>query len=127
MQPFTGQLLRRHLFVLLAALLAIGCVAWRPEPVSVAGSRAAERLPSRVRIVTADGRSMLLWDPSLRNDSLIGTRRGSHSGDTETVRVARTEIRSFDARRPSVGGSFMMFVGIVGGVIVALTVLGDES
>jgi hypothetical protein len=122
MQRVRSQSLRRSVLVL-ALLSPIACVSWRNEPVPAAGSRAAERLPSRVRIVTADGRSTLLWDPYLRNDSIIGTARGPHRDDTVTVRIARADIRALEARRPSAGRSTLLALGAVAVFIALINVL----
>jgi hypothetical protein len=109
---------------LVAALLALGaCVEWRPEAVPASSSRAADRLPSETRIVTGDGRELLLRDPYVQDDSLFGVVLGVRGGDREVVGVALTEIRFLEARRPSVGRSAALAAGILGGVIVVLNVL----
>ena len=109
---------------LVVALLGFGaCVEWRPEAVPAPSSRAADRLPSEARVVTGDGRDLLLRDPCVQNDSLIGIVPGARGGAPEVVGVPLKEIRSLEARRPSVGRSAALAAGIVGGVIVVLNIL----
>ena len=117
-----------HHGALVLALIGLGgCVEWRPEAVPAPSSRAADRLPSEARIVTGDGRELLLRDPRVQNDSLIGMVPGARGGAPEVVGVPLKEIRSLEARRPSVGRSAALAAGIVGGVIVVLTVLFGTS
>ena len=97
---------------LVAALLGLGaCVEWRPEAVPAPSSRAADRLPSEARIVTVDGRELLLRDPYVQNDSLIGMVPGARGGAAQVVGVPLKEIRSLEARRPSVGRSTALAAG----------------
>ena len=113
---------------LVVALLGLGaCVEWRPEAVPAPGSRAADRLPSEARVVTGDGRELLLRDPYVQNDSLIGVALRARGRDREVVGVALKEIRFLEARRPSVGRSAALAAGIVGGVIVVLNLLSGNG
>lgn len=64
----------RALLVVLLGLVATGCSRWRfassPAPTVVATER-----PERVRVTRGDGSRLEISDPSVRNDSIVGTAR----------------------------------------------------
>jgi hypothetical protein len=109
--------------LVIALLAVVGCVEWRPEAVPTPNSRAADRLPSQARIVTGDGRELLLRDPYVQHDSLMGEVPSGRGGVPELVGVPLNEIRSLEARRPSAGRSAVLAAGIVAGMIAVFDVL----
>ena len=99
--------------LLLVFLFATACVEWRVEPVPGPSSRAASRLPARVRVETQSGQSMVLWYPELRGDTIVGRLNGTdHPGSVTEMRIAIADVRHLEARRPSFARSAVAAVGI---------------
>ncbi len=86
-------LARRFIAALLLVLLT-ACYSWRPTTVSPQTLIPAEQ-PSYVRVTLTGGEIIFFENPSVRNDSIVGT--GS------SVRVASRDVRLFEERRFSVG------------------------
>ena len=84
----------------IAALLMVpltGCYSWQPTTVSPAGWTPEER-PSSVRATLTSGRTIILEDPTMRNDSITGIvqdptgyRRTVAVSDVSTVEVRRID------------------------------------
>ena len=112
------------LVLTLALLGTLACVEWRVETPPSAGSRAASRLPSRIRIETQAGQSMLLWDPEIRGDTLFGlTADAARPEPPAPVGIAIADVRRFEARRASPARSAGLALGILVGTIVGLEVV----
>ena len=123
--PFSIAMRRAQLLSLTVAVMcSVSCVEWRVESPPAAGSRAASRLPSRVRIETRTGRSMILWDPQIRGDSLFGVAdHVPRAGSPTLVGVAIADVQRFEARRPSPSRSAVFGLGIVVGTVLVLGAL----
>jgi hypothetical protein len=118
----------RRVFILLAALSAAACVSWRHESVPQSGSRAAERLPSQVRVATADGRTTTVRDPRIIGDTLTGTEKCG-DGEKMPIRIALSDIRELESRRPDAGRSAAMALVVVFASLGLLAILlsGEET
>ena len=124
MIPFSNAMRRTRPLLTVALICAVSCVAWRVETPPSAGSPAASRLPSRVRIETRTGQLMILSDPEIRGDTLFGvTDNAARAGSPTAVGVAIADLRRFEARRPSPSRSAVMGLGIVVGTTFVLEAL----
>jgi hypothetical protein len=124
-QTFQG-VMRRLLSVgrMLALVGTLACAEWRVEMVPPAGSRAASRLPSRIRIQTQGGQSIIIWDPKIRDDTLIGfTADGARRMRSAPVRVAVVDVQQFEALRARPATSAALTLGLLVGAIVGVDVL----
>ena len=107
-----------------ALLGTLACAEWRVEMVPPAGSRAASRLPSRIRIETQGGQSIILWEPKIRGDTLVGfTVGGARGMRSAPVRVAIADVRQFEALRATPVTSAGLTLGLVVGAIVGFDLL----
>ena len=85
--------LARRVIAALLLVLVTACYSWRPTTVSPQ-RLISEELPF-VRVTLTSGETIFFENPSVRNDSIVGT--GS------SVRVASRDVRLFEERRFSVG------------------------
>ena len=99
----------------LAAIIvssADACVVWHHESVPPADSRAATKLPSVIRIVTAEGQTVTLWYAEVHGDTLIGERRGRYvTADSVRFAIAAHDVRRLDARRASLKRTALLVLG----------------
>ena len=116
---------RSRPLVLTATLLGtLACVEWRVETPPSAGSRAASRLPSRIRIETQAGQSMLLRDAEIRGDTLFGlTADAARAQHPAPVGIAISDVRRLEARRASPARSAGLALALLVGTIVGLEML----
>lgn len=84
----------RSMAVLLLALHLQACMSWRPTTVSPQAVIPVE-LPLFVRATLTSGEVKFFENPSVRNDSIVGT--GS------SLRVAWRDVSSLEVRRFSAG------------------------
>ena len=103
-------LARRFIAALLLVLLT-ACYSWRPTTVTPQ-QLISEELPSFVRVTLSSGETIFFENPSVRNDSIVGT--GS------SVRVASRDIRLLEVRRFSVGKTIGLVVPLI---VVGLAVI----
>jgi hypothetical protein len=103
---------------------SLACAEYRVEMVPPAGSRAASRLPSRIRIETQGGQSIILREPKIRGDTLVGfTAGGARGMRAAPVRVAIADVRQFEALRATPVTSAGLTFGLLVGAIVGIDVL----
>ena len=102
-----------------------GCVSWHTQH-GATEQRLARRAPDRVRVTVADTH-LVVWQPRIANDSLMGTAVRPHGGPREDVPVAvslgevqRVETLGFNSGRTiALGlGSLAVVAGMA--VFVAL-------
>ena len=126
MVPMFQSVMRRLVSVgrMVALLGTLACAEWRVEMVPPAGSRAASRLPSRIRVETQGGQSIILWDPKIRGDTLIGfTADAARGMRSAPVRVAVADVRQFEALRARPAVSAVLTLGLLVGAIAGFDLL----
>ena len=96
---------RACLLLLLLPLFASGCMMWGAHRLPEAGS--GQRLPDPVRLTLANGATLVLHDPILSADSVVGYVDGR-----ERSAVALAEVRQAQARKTN-------FVGTAGVAFIA--------
>lgn len=109
----------RHLlcaFALILMLSAEGCTGWHAERL---GPRAVPaRNPETIRVTRSDSSRIVLRDPELQGDTLVGT--GRHGVE---ARVPVDSVRLVETRRLNFANTFAVFVGLLGlAVIVVVAV-----
>ncbi|HEX8692895.1 MAG TPA: hypothetical protein VF746_10775 [Longimicrobium sp.] len=103
--------------LLLAALLAgsaPACMSWRVRstPRPDAGAR---RYFELARVTAESGDMMVLHEVQVTQDSVFGWRRREVGGGLDEVRLARSQVRVFEARRFNAAGTVaVMAVGVAG-------------
>jgi hypothetical protein len=95
------------------ALLLGACTYWEPHPSPVPGAR-SPRLPSSLRVASDTGAPLLLVEPFIRADTLVG-RVGR-----DTVRVPIEQLRGIQRQR--VDG--LRTLGLIAGVSAVWMVAG---
>ncbi len=91
---------RRTLALIVAAALSAGCTSWRPAP----GDRGAliASAPDAVRVQPLVGQAVVLYEPSLVGEELVGFRLAGDSASRLAIPmrdVRFVEVRRFDAGR----------------------------
>ncbi len=104
-------LTRRVIAALLMALLT-ACQTWRPTAVSPQTLIPTEQ-PSSVRATLRSGEIITVWNPTMRNDSIVSARRFAGA-----VAVSVRDVRLLEVRRTSVAES----IGL--GLLVAAATFG---
>ena len=99
----------RPLALLLLVLQLGACTSWRPITVSPQQLIEAEQ-PSSVRVTQPDGVQVVLKDPAIRNDSIVGTDREGF------LRHAEADGLRLEVKRFSIGKT----IGLVGVAMVSV-------
>jgi len=107
--PLTRRFIAALLMVLLTA-----CHSWRPTTVSPQGL-IAEDEPSSVRVTLTDGETVIVRNPTMRNDSIVGATDAD-------VGVASQDVRLLEVRHFSVGKTVGLVLGIAAGVVAVAAV-----
>ena len=110
------SLARRGLSTMAAIIMAsywAGCTSWRVK--EAAPQRAAE-----LRITLADGRRLLLHDPQVQGDSLVGFTVQEQGSASERVRVAflTADLHRIEGRKLDGTKTGLAVIGL--GAVVAL-------
>jgi len=95
---------RRVGFVLLLTQV-VGCVAWSVRPVSPV-QLINDEGPDRVRLTNPAGSQLVLWQPFVRSDSIIGQ---TELGETP---MAVADIRTVAVRRVDPLRTGLLIVGV---------------
>ncbi len=125
-------------WMLLAALVAAGplaCASWKKQPADPAALLDREHPPRRIRLTLADGSRVVIEDPALRGDSLVGLTKVTiqHVDPWDEKRdvngaVALADIREVEIRKVSPGKTLLLVAGGVGAtVIIAAIASGDNT
>ena len=117
--------LARRVIAALLLVLLTSCQSWRPTTVRPQ-ELIPEEQPSRVRVTLADGETVTVKDPTMRNDSIVGVTDATGALMTRGVGVASRDVRSLEVR----GFSLTKTIGLVplaavGLAAVAAVVIGS--
>ncbi len=104
--------------LVLMALCGAACHSWHTERVTPEAVLATHQ-PAKLRVTCTDGSRIVLKQPLLRGDTLVGI--GQRPREQRDMRIALSNVQQVATRRLSLGRT----VGLVGlGVVVAAGVLG---
>ena len=105
----------RSTVALMLILLTTACTSWRVEP--LAPQALLARNPSTLRVMRTDSSMLVLQDPELRGDTLVGTgARGAQ------VRVPLDSVRQTSTRRFSPLKTFGVLVGMAATAVVGVVI-----
>ena len=109
--------------LLLMTLYGTACQAWHTERIAPESLLAA-REPAELRITTTDGSQIVVGQPVLRGDTLVGTRH--HQDQQQEVRVPLTDVRAVATRGFSAGRTLGLTLGLatvaVGTVVIVFLI-----
>ncbi len=91
--------LARRVIAALLLVLLTACHSWRPTTVSPQGWTPEER-PSSVRATLRSGEIRTVWEPTMRNDSIV-----SATGFAGAAAVALRDVRLLEVRHSNIAGS----------------------
>ena len=88
--------MRRHIPLILLASYLAGCTSWRAQGVTPQ-QVINQRHPMRLRVTQTDGMRLVLENPVLLRDSVVGWTRAFGSRAVALADVKRVEARETDA------------------------------
>lgn len=107
----------RPLALAMMVLYLGACTGWQLQPVAPA-QYLVEEQPSKIRVTTGDDQTLVLEQPFIRNDSLLGRASGQVRG-SPLAAVTRIETS-----KTNVGMTALLVFGIgaviAGGVLLAV-------
>ena len=104
---------RRPLSIALSVLVTLNaCTSWQIAPTAPA-QVVSERHPKQVRVRKADGRKVVLREPLVRGDSLLGL------AGRDTTGLALGEVDSLEVKRVDAGKT-TAFVLFTAGILFAV-------
>jgi hypothetical protein len=110
----------RQLSLVLAILVTLnGCTSWRAESVAPA-QLVSQRHPKQVRARRSDGQKVILRQPLVRGDSLLGL------AGRDTTGLALNEVDSLEIKRVD-GGKTAALVIFTAGVLFAVSYVVASS
>ncbi len=117
------RLNRYRTLLLMGLLLQVGaCAGWRPVNASPR-EFIEEEEPDRIRIYRTDGTRRELVDPRIERDSLTARLPSAGEQDeaeTESVRIALSEVALLEARRQASWGLIAISAGLTGFLVASL-------
>src|SRR2546425_2716854 len=107
--------MRRPIAAIIMTSYFAACASWRVQ-------EAAPQKAAELRITLADGKRLLLRDPQVRGDSLVGFAVQGQGSPSERVRVAflAADLQRIEARKLDAGKSALALIGL--GVLIGLVV-----
>ncbi len=109
----------RPLAVTLMVLYLGACTGWQVQPVAPAQFVADEQ-PSQIRVTTADTHTLVLKNPIVRNDSILGRASGQMKG------APLGEVRQVETLKIQVDRTVMLVVGFAAAIGMAAVVANAD-
>ena len=100
---------RRPLAAILLSLQVASCTSWRVASVTPA-KLVAEEQPARVRVTRSDGTRVVLYQPSVQGDSLVGRHAPGVASPDRAVALA--DVTAVARRRGDTGKTVLLGVGV---------------
>ena len=107
---------RRALSILLLVLYLPGCASYHQTRTPLAELTTSPRAPARIRVTRTDSTRVEIWQPFVRNDSVIGQNAVPQKA-TRYLVVPLADVGSVEVRQPSP----LLTLGLIG-VVAALTI-----
>jgi hypothetical protein len=95
------------------------CTGWQVQPVAPAQFVADEQ-PSQIRVTTADTHKLVLKNPIVRNDSILGRASGQMKG------APLGEVRQVETLKIQVDRTVMLVVGFAAAIGMAAVVANAD-
>jgi hypothetical protein len=95
------------------------CTGWQVQPVAPAQFVADEQ-PSQIRVTTADTHTLVLKNPIVRNDSILGRASGQMKG------APLGEVRQVETLKIQVDRTVMLVVGFAAAIGMAAVVANAD-
>jgi hypothetical protein len=113
------------LAVLLIPLITLeySCTTWKAQARNPADVVSGNSL-QKVRIKTANNKRLVVYDPVIDGDNLIGWEKPRHTGP-RNASLPLSDIRSIEVRRPSIGRSIAFGLG-AGATIAVIALWADK-
>lgn len=108
---------RRARPLLLLVIYLLGCTSWQVQQVAPP-QLIAERQPSRVRVTRADQSRVVLRDPTIVGDALVGALDSAKA--VWESRVALSEVQRIEVQHGDAGRTIGLAVLAAGLVVFAL-------
>jgi hypothetical protein len=108
---------RRSLALLLIGACGSGCHVWRTEPVTRVRP-IADRHTAQLRITRNDGSLVIVAQPMMRGDTLLGTVLSNRS-TADSVRIPLSDVREVATRRASAWRTVSLVTGVTAGALFA--------
>ena len=113
---------RRILSCILIPAYLSSCTAWHVQSASPA-QVVQEEQPSRIRVTTTSDSVVILQEPGVSGDTLVGFVKRNFSGAPDTasaLKIPLTDISHVALHKTNAGKSVLLGLGIVAGMIVVL-------
>ena len=112
--------LARRVIAALLLVLLTACHRWQPTTVSPQGWTSEERPPS-VRATLTSGEIITVWNPRVRNDSIVAARDFPGA-----AAVSLRDVRLLEVQRTDVAGSIGLGL-LISVAVLSLTVLAAQA
>ena len=106
--------MKRVLASILMASHLVGCTSWRLQSVTPQ-QVISERHPERLRVTRADNTTVVLSNPQLERESLVGSTAAGRTA------VPLADVKQVEMQQTNGGKTALLVVGIAG--LVALVVV----
>jgi hypothetical protein len=104
-----------------------GCMSWRAEPTSPA-TLLATRKPDIVRVVRTDSSRVILREPTVEKDSLVGTEvsQADDLQGKDRRAIPLSDVAAIQTRQSDPTKNILLGAGILVGTAVTMCLLADE-
>lgn len=116
---------RRILSCILLPAYLSSCTAWHVQSASPA-QVVQEEQPSRIRVTTTSDSVVILQEPRVSGDTLIGFVKRNFSGGTDTasaLKIPLADISHVALHKTNAGKSVLLGLGIVVGLVAVISVV----
>jgi len=114
---------RRILSCILLPAYLSSCTAWHVQSASPA-QVVQEEQPSRIRVTTTSDSVVILQEPGVLGDTLVGFVKRDFSGAPDTasaLKIPLADISHVALHKTNAGKSVLLGLGIVVGLVVVLS------
>ena len=102
---------RRMIGLMLLSTQLAACTTWRVQQLAPARLM-TERHPNSVRITRADQTRLVIAQPTIVGDTLIGAADVTRLGAGKPLHVAVDDIRLIETRQVDAGRTIALFLGV---------------
>ena len=116
---------RRILSCILLPAYLSSCTAWHVQSASPA-QVVQEEQPSRIRVTTTSDSVVILQEPRVSGDTLVGFGKRNFSGTPDTasaLKIPLADISHVALHKTNAGKSVLLGLGIVVGFVAVISVL----
>lgn len=110
--------IQRAVSLALMVLYLGGCYSWRVQPF-VPDQFVEVKQPSRIRVTTSNGEQLVLNQPRVRNDSIVGR------GDAGMTGVPVSSVEQIETSSSNAGKAVLLGVGVASTVALVVWLMSD--